>query len=100
MSQEIIRAAAILRSDGEIIEGKDHSTCIKISPVGTCIFGSVQGFTTNYNRFVDRVAAANIAFKAGQIKEDPKGDILLSEELWYHGPYDYDKEKGYFIPEK
>jgi len=39
-----------------------------------------QGFVTNTGRFVDRGAAAHIAYCAGQIKE-PKAQ-LFSEDVW------------------
>jgi len=98
-AQEIIRAAAIRRNDGVISEGKHHAEIIKKSPVGTCKKGSIQGFVTNLHRFVDRKEAGKIAFEAGQISKDPKGDIILSEEIWFYGDYDYTEEKGYFIKE-
>lgn len=39
-----------------------------------------QGFVTNQLRFVSREEAAEIAYKAGQIKEHV--DKLFSEDLW------------------
>jgi hypothetical protein len=39
-----------------------------------------QGFLTNTDRFVDRKEAGQIAFDAGQIKEETKR--LFSEDLY------------------
>lgn len=44
------------------------------------IFEKEQGFLTNFNRFVDRHEAADIALASGQINEF-KGE-LYSEDLW------------------
>jgi hypothetical protein len=41
---------------------------------------SVQGFLTNWNRFVDRKEGGEIAFKAGQT--DNLIGHLFSEDLW------------------
>lgn len=99
MEQEKIKAAAIRRSDGIVSTGKHHAEIILASPSETCKKGSIQGFITNSNRFVNRQEAAKIAFKSKQIDEFEKGDILISEELWYWGNYEYDINKGYYLPE-
>ena len=63
------------------------------------LFTTVNGkgeFTGTFEEFVDREAAAKIAFKAGQIERIPK--VLFSEDFWsvmYGGKHDYDTEKGY-----
>lgn len=44
------------------------------------IFEKEQGFITNFNRFVSREEAANIAFQAKQVKTLPKR--LFSEDLY------------------
>ncbi len=99
MTKEYIKHAAIKRSDNIISIGKNHADIIKKCPFGTCKNLSIQGFVTNTNRFVDRKEAAKIAFKAKQIKEYKRGQILLSEEIWFYGDYEYDEKKGYFLPE-
>ncbi|MCK9556248.1 hypothetical protein M0R36_10625 [bacterium] len=96
MNKEYISHAAIIRNDGVIVKGKDHSSCIKKSPFGTCKQGTTQGFITNTERFVDRVEAGKIAFDAGQIKNNPNGGIILSEEIWNDNGYSYDENKGYY----
>jgi len=51
---------------------------------------------TSKYRFVLRKEAAQIAFKAGQIKEYEPDDILISEDIWgVTGEYDYDEKSGY-----
>ena len=96
---EFIKAAAIKRSDGVISIGKHHAEIIKNSPFGTCKAGSEQGFITNYNIFLNRVVSSLVAFNAGQIKSHKKDDYLISEEIWFYGDYEYDKDKGYYLPE-
>ena len=96
---EFIKAAAIKRSDGVISIGKHHAEIIKNSPFGTCKAGSEQGFILEDGSFVNRKTAALIAFNAGQIKSYEKGDYLISEEIWFWGDYEYDKDKGYYLPE-
>lgn len=41
-----------------------------------------QGFLTDTGRYVNRVEAFGIAWKAGQIISDSKGPDLYSEDLW------------------
>ena len=41
---------------------------------------TVQGFLTSTNRFIDRVEAARIAVRNGQISEEKKQ--LFSEDVW------------------
>ena len=89
----MIKAAACRTDDGTIYEGKDHSACIKQMAV-KCLKG-MQGFTTTEGKFVDRFEAAKIAFEAGQIPDDPKGDILISEEIWYYNrDWTWDESTG------
>ena len=69
--------------DGYIICGFRHSDCIRLHTVLTCKItksDDIQGFLTSQNRFVDRAEAADIAYKAGQIKDIT--DCLLSEDLY------------------
>ncbi len=98
---ERIKAAAVKRADGVIIEDKDHSRCINKSPNGTCRVGSKQGFTTNTGRFVDRMEAGVIAWQAKQIMYAPNGGVIFSEEIWYNGPCEWNKEtKSYEFSKK
>jgi hypothetical protein len=86
----MIKSAACRLDDGTIFEGKDHSACIKQMPV-KCL-KNMQGFVTSEGKFVDRIEAGKIAFLAGQIKDDPKGSIILSEEIWHDGNCVWDEK--------
>ena len=97
---ERISHAAILRTDKVIIFDRDHARCILRSPKGTCKENSVKGFLTNDYRFVDRYAAATIAFQAGQIPKWELGQSMVSEELWSPqsgGKHMYDEKEGYVL---
>ncbi len=79
--RETIKCAAIKRSDGIIIVGRNHALCIECSPEGN----GDQGFITSTARFVDRQEAGRIAYAAGQI---PKPiDILFSEDITGDNPW-------------
>lgn len=97
---ELIKHAAWMRKDGSMAIGKHHGMCLQTSPPDTCLKGrDSQGFKTSTGRFVDREEAAEIAFKAGQIDEQPS--ILFSEHMWhkvFKGHHEYDKLKGYHVP--
>lgn len=80
-----IKCAAIIRSDGVVVEGKSHADCIMDSPLGTCKDRSIQGFITNEDKFVDRVRAGRIAFVAGQIPK--RVSVLFSEDLTGDWPW-------------
>lgn len=41
-----------------------------------------QGFLTSTGRYVNRVEAYGVAWKAGQLARDKKGPQLFSEDLW------------------
>ena len=100
---ELIAHAAILRTDKVIIFDKDHAKCIESSPYGTAAKGAIQGFLTNKLRFVNRKAAASIAFQAGQIDKIVPDDILVSEQLLLPtsgGKYIYDEKLGYILEDK
>lgn len=83
--QESISCAAIKRSDGIIIAGRNHDFIFKNSPPGTCKENNQQGFITSKARFVGRTEAANIACAAKQI-ENPI-DILFSEDITGDNPW-------------
>jgi hypothetical protein len=72
-----IKCAAIHDRQGVIWEGKNHSDCYKNSYPNAK--GAKQGFVTENGLFVGRIVAAEIAFKAGQIKK--RKDCLFSEDL-------------------
>ena len=99
MDKETIKAAAWKRNDGIISIGKSHADIIKICPYGTCKEGSISGFITSTNRFIDRFEAAKIAVDSGQISKDIeiKNCGLLSENIWADSNYDYNEEKGYYL---
>ena len=84
---------------GDIFEGRDHGQCYE-QILKADVQKSMQGFLTDKGQFVDRAEAAVIAYKCGQIPNDPATDdggaSLISEELWLYGPYKWSKEKGYY----
>ena len=49
---------------------------------GILAYPDRQGFITTTGRFVNRVEARQIAWRAGQIISDTKGPELFSEDLW------------------
>jgi len=75
---------------GIVVLGHRHPQCIwsvlSLTGLRTCTFAEdatgehEQGFLTNFNRFVGREEAAEIAAFAGQIKERVK--TLYSEDLY------------------
>lgn len=80
---------------GVVVCGHRHSDCIstlvalsglrsvQLAPDGVGEY--VQGFLTNTNRFVDRMEAMDIAFKAAQISVDQLYNPtigLFSEDLY------------------
>ena len=96
-----VKKAAYIRNDGVLATGKSHYEIIHNSPKGTCKAGSVSGFVDNYNNFMTREEAYQIALKAGQLVLDKivkNGEYLLSEEIWSdreNGQWTYDEKKGY-----
>ncbi len=82
---ETIKCAAIKRTDGIILAGRNHSFIIQHSPKGTCGKESMQGFLTSSGRFVGRVEAGCIAFDAKQIKKPI--DVLFSEDITQDNPW-------------
>ena len=100
---ERIIHAAILRPDKIIVFDRDHARCFtRLASILPCDRKSTVGFLTNQMRFVDRHAAAAIAFQAGQIDEWDFGQIILSEEFWCpksYGKHIYDETVGYVLKE-
>ena len=81
---ETIKCAAVKRTDGIILAGRNHGFIIQHSPKGTCKKNSEQGFLTSEGRFVGRIEAGEIAFKTGQVK---KADLLFSEDITEDNPW-------------
>ena len=72
---------------GFVICGFRHHHCIILKSILTGKRDAecgehIQGFLTNKNRFIDRIAGAIIASKSGQIKEISHGQRLYSEDLY------------------
>ena len=78
---------------GIVVAGLRHANCIDIvkslanlrtvknSPDG--VGGTIQGFLTNKNRFVDRIEGAGIALSSGQIEKlSYSTNELFSEDLY------------------
>lgn len=101
MSKEYITHAAIVSSQGMIFIGKSHGECfIKAHRTGVKTSGAagLQGFFTSQGRYVSRETAADIAWKAKQIKMPES--ILFSEDLWsprHKGAYKYHPIEGYIL---
>lgn len=79
----IVRAAVL--QDGHVWTGWRHYQLIHqiIKDTHKTVTQDMQGFWTDDNRFVRRVAAGPIAWKAGQLSDDyPHDKTLLSEYLW------------------
>lgn len=80
-----IKEAAV-RLDGKLYTGKRHGEIIqKIAAESAdrvLIRQPDQGFVTEDGQFVTRVEAAEIAFRAGQIEQDLRGQPLMSEDLY------------------
>lgn len=72
-----------VKIDDKIYKGKRHCDCFKKARkklgkyLHTC--DDTQGFLTNQGRFVSRIEATKIAFKAGQITK--RSGELFSEDL-------------------
>ena len=68
---------------GYVVCGRRHHNCIMLNALLTgrkTTEKDIQGFLTAQDRFVDRKEAADIAYKAGQIKDIT--DCLISEDLY------------------
>lgn len=72
--------------NGFVVCGRRHHNCFMISYINLAERhhkvkgGSVQGFLTSKDRFVDRKEAGRIAFEQNQIAE--LTDCLFSEDLY------------------
>ena len=91
MTEERIKAAALLLEDGEVITkpppARHPSLFLTAQARGKPYTpGTIQGFiTTNGDRFVDRKDAFRIASREGQFitkPHCPRKELLYSEDLW------------------
>jgi len=71
--EKIVKAA--IKRNGKVYTGFRHALVLDSMRIDGVVVNvenplkmDEQGFVTNTGRFVDRVEAANIAFKAGQIR--------------------------------
>lgn len=86
MSERIVAAA--IKREGVVFTGAHHHQIIRYMCKTLdidAVVNAPQGFVTSENRFVSRVEAAVIAFKAGQTKRTYDG--LCSEQLWNLSDY-------------
>jgi hypothetical protein len=67
---EHIVAAAVCKNGKVYSVPRPGRHCDVISLVGSYVEQNEQGFVTNTGRYVGRVEAAQIAFKAGQLIEE------------------------------
>ena len=91
----IIAAALRLTSKKgyQIIWGRDHASCFLKDPKWRKR-GVEQGFLTSERDFVNRTKAAAIAFEAGQVGPEVMDGVLVSEDIWLNGKWDWNEEKG------
>lgn len=87
MSEKIAAAAIQYGATISLPPPARHHTIIQTMDLemgidGTLATPNTQGFITDTGRFVNRVEAYYIAFKAEQIVNDTKGPQLFSEDLW------------------
>lgn len=100
MAKPRIKAAAVILKDGRIFTGKHHGDCIKKALENNApipITQKQQGFIDEDGNFLTRIEAGEVAFKSGQIKNNPKGNTICSERIWHYGPCDYSDDKGYYF---
>ncbi len=82
----MIKAAAI-KANGKVYwvppPGRHHNVAFKIvQETGRSVDEGIQGFITDQDIFVDRLEAATIAYKAGQVEELSSPPHLYSNDLW------------------
>jgi len=86
-----IKCAAIKAVSGQVFEGRNHAVCFQLMKEAGLPSErySPCGFVTDEGEFVDRITAAEIAYKAGQTKklESP----LFSEDLTGDWPWQREK---------
>jgi copper homeostasis protein CutC len=85
VEQQMVIMAAAIRQGDRVYTGRRHCEIIcDIARLTGMLPGAVDlGFVTSDGDFVDRERAAEIALRAGQIKELKYNKTkLYSEELW------------------
>lgn len=66
---------------GLVVCGRRHHNCYTTaSYINIAKRGSIQGFLTNLDNFVDRIEAAKIAYESGQT--DKQVLTLISEDIY------------------
>lgn len=84
----IIVRAAIMFSNGEVLEGRDYGHILWLAQLLNYPLGSKkEGFMTSSGDFVLPKKASSIAVKAGQIETTV--NKLLPEDLWPETARDY-----------
>lgn len=76
----IITRAAIMFSNGEILEGHNYGDISSMANKISFSGDKIRGFTTSTGEFVLPQEAAKIAVEAGQINSQL--DVLAPEDLW------------------
>lgn len=76
----VISRAAIMFSNGEVVEGHNYGTIMALSHKLSLNGEFIHGFTTTDGDFVLPKEAATIAFKGNQISV--KVEELAPEDLW------------------
>lgn len=72
--------AAIMFSNGEIVEGRDYSSILRLAQkLGVARGEKIEGFLTSGDEFVLPSEATTIAKNAGQVEDN---DTLTPEHLW------------------
>lgn len=76
----VITRAAIMFSNGEVLEGHTYSTILSLAHKLSFNGDKIYGFVTSSGQFVLPKEAATIATKAGQITTVI--GVLTPEQLW------------------
>jgi hypothetical protein len=87
VSERIIAAAIQYGGTISLPPPARHHTIIATMDTEMGIAGPLatperQGFVTDTGRYVNRVEAFYLAYRAGQIISDTQGPRLFSEDLW------------------
>lgn len=72
--------AAIMFSNGEVLEGRNYSDIVSLASKIGVNGERINGFLTSSGDFVLPEEAAKIAFSSGQLRESTEG--LAPEDLW------------------
>ena len=87
MSERIVAAAIQYGATISLPQPARHDTILKamdllMSIDATKVKPHDQGFITDTGRFVNRVEAYQIAYRAKQVGETDQYPLLFSEDLW------------------